>query len=49
MTTAEPVSYTHLVRDRFGWRTRIIGDCDKVGRIGTAVRGGYFAGTTIDD
>lgn len=42
-------AYAEAVRDRFGWRTRIIGDCDKVGRIGTAVRGGYFAGTTIDD
>ena len=42
-------AYAEAVRARFGWRVRIIGDCDKVGRIGTAVRGGYFAGTTIDD
>ena len=42
-------AYAEAVRARFGWRTRVIGDCDKVGRIGTAVRGGYFAGTTIDD
>ena len=41
--------YAHAVRDRFGWRARIIGDCDKIGRIGTAIRDGYFAGTTIDD
>lgn len=34
---------------QFGWRARIVGDADKVGRIGTAVRGGYFAGTTVDD
>lgn len=42
-------AYADAVRDRFGWKVRAIGDCDKVGRIGTAVRGGYFAGTTLDD
>lgn len=36
-------------QQRFGWRARVIGDAEKVGRIGTAVRGGYFAGTTVDD
>lgn len=42
-------SFACALRDRFGWRVRAVGDCDKVGRIGTAVRGGYFAGTTLDD
>ena len=41
--------FSKQLQDRFGWRVRVIGDNDKVGRIGTAVRGGYFAGTTVDD
>lgn len=28
-------------------KTRIIGDCEKVGKVATAIRGGFFAGSSI--
>lgn len=42
-------AYAEALKKRFAWRVRVIGDNEKVGRIGTAVRAGYFAGCTIDD
>lgn len=42
-------TYANQLRKRFGWKARVIGDNEKVGRIGTAIRAGYFAGTTLDD
>ena len=41
--------FAEAMKKHYGWKVRVIGDNDKVGRIGTAVRGGYFAGTTLDD
>lgn len=35
--------------ERFGWKVRAIGDCNQIGRVGLAVREGYFAGSTLDD
>ena len=37
------------LQNRFGWKVRAVGDCDKIGRVGLAIRDGYFAGSTLDD
>ncbi|MDP4183447.1 MAG: NADH:flavin oxidoreductase, partial [Bacillota bacterium] len=29
-------------------KTRVIGDCDKVGKVGGAVREGFYAGVSIE-
>lgn len=34
---------------KFGWKVRSIGDCSQIGRVGLAIRGGYFAGSTLDE
>ncbi len=37
------------LEEKFGWKVRSIGDCSRIGRVGLAVRDGYFAGTTLDE
>jgi len=39
----------HALREKYGYKVRAIGDCEKVGKVGSAIRAGYFAGSTIDD
>ena len=34
---------------KYGWRVRTVGDCNQIGRVGLAIREGYFAGSTIDE
>lgn len=34
---------------KYGWKVRSVGDCSRIGRVGLAVRDGYFAGSTLDE
>lgn len=36
------------LEQKYGWKVRTVGDCSRIGRVGLAVREGYFAGSTLD-
>jgi hypothetical protein len=36
------------IDSKYHTKTRIIGDCDKVGKVGGAVREGFYAGVSIE-
>lgn len=37
------------LEQKYGWKVRTVGDCSRIGRVGLAVREGYFAGSTLDN
>ncbi len=41
-------SLAEAIRDRYVLKTTLVGDCVKVGKVGNAVRAGFFAGDTIE-
>ena len=43
------VAVAEAVRNKYPKKTWIIGDSDKIGNVGTAVRGGYFAAMSLID
>lgn len=37
-----------LLKEKYPMKTRTIGDCDKLGKIGEAVREGFYAASSLD-
>lgn len=40
-------TFADAIADKYHAKTRLIGDCDKVGKVGGAVRGGYYAAISL--
>ena len=36
------------IKSKYHTKTRVVGDCEKVGKVGTAVRTGFFAGLSLE-
>ena len=39
---------SNLLKEKYPMKTRAIGDCDKLGKIGEAVREGFYAASSLD-
>jgi len=42
------VSLATSIRDRYVTKTRMVGDCTKIGKVGDAIREGFYAGSAIE-
>jgi 2-enoate reductase len=36
------------IKEKYYCKTRVIGDCEKIGRVGTAIRMGFYAASSLD-
>ena len=36
------------IKAKYNTKTRVVGDCEKVGKVGTAVRRSFFAAMSLD-
>ena len=36
------------IKEKYNTKTRVVGDCEKVGKVGTAVRTSFFASRSLD-
>lgn len=39
--------FTDKIYEKYGYKMRMIGDCVKPGKVGSAIRDGYYAGATV--
>jgi NADH dehydrogenase FAD-containing subunit len=36
------------IKEKYYFKTRVIGDCEKIGKVGTAIRMGFYAAMSLD-